>query len=122
MDELSKTTTNAYDSLGRLTSITNRTSDVTSFSYDAMSRVTRETDDLGNQTDTAYNNRGWISSITYPDPDGAGSLARPVDTRSYIATGQTSGNGEASNNYNSSRGYTYDADGRLTSKSDPAQA
>ena len=83
VDELGKTTTMVYDSLGRQTSITNRVSATTTVAYDAMSRVTKQTDALGNITDVQYNNRGWTSKIIYPDPDGTGPLARPEDTRNY---------------------------------------
>ncbi len=121
VDELGETTTYVYDSLGRQTSITNRTSHTTSFAYDGLSRLIKQTDALGNETDTEYNNRVWVSKITYPDPDGAGPLSRPEDSRSYIATGQQTARSEAGNNYYTSRSYSFDADGRLTAKSDPAQ-
>ena len=87
VDELINTTSFAYDSLGRTTSSTNRVNAVTQWAYDAMSRVTKQIDALGNPIDIGYNNRGWVSAMTYPDPDAAGTLIRAVDNRIYDGVG-----------------------------------
>ena len=116
VDELGNTTTVAYDSLGRRTSVTDRVAAVTQFAYDALSRVIKQTDALGNITDIEYNNRGWVSKIKYPDPDGSGSLARAEDIRSYDGIGNLTSQGDPLGNYQGSTPYTYNADNLLTSR------
>ncbi len=116
VDELGKTTTFVYDSLGRQTSTTNRVSAVTLNAYDAMSRVTSVTDAIGNVTDVQYNNRGWLSKIIYPDPDGAGSLARPEAPRFYDGVGNMTSEGDAGGNFVGAIPYLYDSDNRKISK------
>src|SRR5205823_3046411 len=94
----SNVTTDAYDHLGRLTSVTqpnpstgaSTAGPVTTSAYDSMNRVTSKTNALGYATLYAYDNAGQLISVTAPDPDGAGPLASPVT------------------------GYAYDNDGRLT--------
>jgi YD repeat-containing protein len=122
VDELGKTTSIVYDSLGRQTSVTNRVSATSQYAYDALSRVNRQTDALGNITDVEYNNRGWVSKVIYPDPDGAGPLARPEDARNYDAVGNLLSIGEAASYYSSPSTSTYDADNRKISQSDPADS
>ncbi len=119
-DELNKTTTLTYDSLGRMATLKDRLLAITTFTYDSLSRMTRSTDPQGNQTDYTFNNRGWISSIAYPDPDGAGALGRPTDNRTYDFIGQILSTGVAANNYNTTSPFTYDADGRQITKADPS--
>jgi len=116
VDELGKTTSFVYDSLGRQTSTTNRVSAVTQMAYDAMSRVTKVTDAIGNVTDVQYNNRGWLSKIIYPDPDGAGSLARPEAPRFHDGVGNLTSEGDAGGNFVGAVPYLYDSDNRKISK------
>jgi RHS repeat-associated protein len=86
-DELTHTTTYEYDTLNRLVSVTDRTSAETTYVYDAVGQLVQETDALGKVTDYDYNNRGWLISTLQPDPDGAGSLARPETVYGYDTGG-----------------------------------
>ena len=95
-DELSHTATMTYDALGRLTSYTDRESAETTYSYNAVGQLVEEVDALGNDTDYEYNNRGWLTTITYPDPDGAGSLGRPETEYGYDVAGNLTSMGQAS--------------------------
>ncbi len=115
-DELGKTTTFVYDNLGRQTSVSNRVSATTTKAYDAMSRVTKITDAVGNVTDFQYNNRGWLSKVIYPDPDGAGALARPESPRFYDGVGNLTSEGDAGGNFVGAIPYIYDSDNRKISK------
>lgn len=123
-DELGNTTTNAYDNLDRLTSVTlpdpdgvgALSSPVTSYTYDAASRKTTMTDALGKVTTYAYDTRDRLTSVTAPDPDGAGALSAPVTSYGYDAAGRqtsvTDPLGYVTTN-------TYDDDGRLTAVTQP---
>jgi YD repeat-containing protein len=122
VDELGKTTTFAFDSLGRRTTVTDRVAAVTQFAYDSLSRVIQQTDALGKTTDVEYNNRGWVSKIKSPDPDGAGPLSRPEDVRSYDANGNLLSRGESSGNFTAPLTATFDADNRQISKGDPTNS
>ncbi len=109
VDELGKTTSMVYDSLGRQTSTTNRVSATTSFAYDAMSRVIKQTDALGNVIDVHYNDRGWVDKVTYPDPDGTGTLTQPEDTRNYDAVGNLLSHGTPASYFSAPATAAYDA-------------
>ena len=82
-DELSHSASFVYDTLNRLTSQTDRVGAQTTFVYNGINLLTQQTDALGNVTDFEYNNRGFLTRKTYPDPDGAGPLARPYSAYSY---------------------------------------
>ena len=119
VDELGKTSSFVYDSLGRQTSQTNRVGATDTFTFDPLSRLVKKTDALGNVTDIEYNNRGWVSKVTYPDPDGAGPLTRPTDNRSYDATGNLLSQGAAAGMFTAPLTATFDDDNRQISKGDP---
>lgn len=95
-NELGKTTTNTYDALDRLLTVTlpdpdgagAQAASVTTYAYNAMNLVTSVTDPLGYVTSYTYNNRNWNTVITHPDPDGGGSLSAPTETFTYLATGE----------------------------------
>jgi RHS repeat-associated protein len=112
-DELGKLMTYAYDALGRITSFTNRVNALTRWFYDDMSRMTKQIDAMGYATDVEYNNRGWVSKIIYPDPDGAGLLVRAEDIRMYDEVGNLRSQGDARGNFQGAIPYTYDFDNRL---------
>lgn len=50
-------------------------------------RLTSVTDPLSRVTSYEYYDEGRITKVTQPDPDGAGSLASPVITTAYNAVG-----------------------------------
>ena len=70
---------------GLLTKITDPFSRDTTFSY-TSGRLTSMTDFASRTATLAYDGSGRLTSITQPDPDGAGSLASPVTEFSYDAT------------------------------------
>ena len=89
--------------------------DVT-FQYDSRGRRTGVTDELGNQTTYAYDSLDEVTSVTSPDPDGAGPLTAPVTAYTYnylqrLSTVAQPGGG--------SLNYSYDAAGNLVSLIDP---
>ena len=68
--------------------MTDPNSHATSYSYDADGHKLTTTDALGNVTTAAYDHDGRLTSVTAPDPDGAGPLSAPVTSYSYNADGQ----------------------------------
>ncbi len=85
-----------------------------------MSRAIKQTDALGNVTDFKYNNRGWVSKMSNPDPDGYGPLARFIDIRAYDGVGNLTSQGEPGALFSTSIPFTFDADNRQITKGDPA--
>jgi RHS repeat-associated protein len=109
-----RTTTFAYDVLGRQTTITDADGHVTSYGYDAVGRVrtvtdpdggvvttsydlageqTVVTDPLGHSTTYAYNSRGWATTVTDPLAnlttqayDTEGNLTSTTNARGYTTT------------------------------------
>ncbi|MFT3920972.1 MAG: RHS repeat protein [Myxococcales bacterium] len=55
--------------------------------YDAAGNVSQQVDALGGVTDYAYDDAGRLLTVTQPDPDGSGSLTRPVTTYTYDKAG-----------------------------------
>jgi RHS repeat-associated protein len=82
-----RTTTTAYDSLGRPVTVTGPSGQESITSYDLAGRVeqTRNeiTDGVFAQTDFAYDHAGHLLTETLPDPDRTGPLARPVVTHAW---------------------------------------
>ncbi len=58
-----------------------------SWTYDTLGNMLTSTDGGGFVTTVAYNSRGLPTSITEPDPDGAGPLSSPVTGLAYDALG-----------------------------------
>ncbi|MCO6455617.1 MAG: RHS repeat protein, partial [Pirellulaceae bacterium] len=91
---------------------------VSDFKTDRFGNVTLWIDPLDNETATERNSRGWLVSVTRPDPDGAGSLTAPESTYSYDARGNLTMVGEAWMDGSASIQYEYDAaDRRIKMKS-----
>lgn len=94
-DPLGAVTTNVYDPVGNLASVTDANSHLTSYSYDAQGR---------------------ILTVTAPDPDGAGPLAAPVTTYTYDPNGNVLTRTDANNHVTT---YAYDGLSRLASETGP---
>ncbi len=124
-DELGNVTTIAYDALGRTTSVTDREGEITLMQYDAIGQLTKQTDVLGGETDYTYNERGFVTEILYPDPDGGGSLGRREAGFIYDASGNHTSyqvSSEYGHPLSLTVTYTYDAAGRRTQVVNPEEA
>ncbi len=88
----------------------------TTFTYDDRGRRTGVTDHLGNQTTYAYNDLDLLSTVTAPDPDGAGPLTAPVTSYSYDEFNRLS---ETSQPGGGIIHYAYDPAGNLLKLTDP---
>ena len=100
---LSRTTSNVYDALNRLSQITDPASGHTYFAYDAEDDLTSVQDPLGLTTSYTYNGFGQVKQLVSPDTgtasstyDSGGNLSVSTDARSDTAN------------------YSYDALNRVT--------
>ncbi len=84
VDRTGNATTYAYTG-GLLTSITDALGGVMTLAY-SSGRLSTITDFEGLVTSYVYDGSGRLTSITRPDPDGAGPLAAPVMAFSYDPT------------------------------------
>lgn len=100
-------TSYAYDALGRVTSITDGTGQVTGYAYDSADRPVKTTYADGSTVVTAYYANGLTKSIT--DSLG-GTQTYQYDTRGNITAQTGPGTSTAK--------YTYDKTGNLTSQQD----
>lgn len=103
-----------YNSIGRLLTTTYAvgTADEasTSSTYCACGGLLSDTDELGNTTTYTRDDLSRVTTVTQPDPDGAGSLSATVTTYTYNAEGLL-----ASEDVNGrTTSYTYNTDGQLT--------
>jgi YD repeat-containing protein len=79
----SDTQTWVYNSLSRPTSHTDELSRTESWTYDSYGNMLTHTDKLSKVTTYVNNSRGQVTSITLPDPDGAGGQTSPVTSIAY---------------------------------------
>ncbi|OWK44014.1 hypothetical protein FRUB_03613 [Fimbriiglobus ruber] len=110
VDGAGHTTTTQYDGRGNATATvdgTGATAGVTVSEYDADNRVTAVVDANGNTTLTAYDGEGRATAVTA----GAGTAAAAVTRYTYDADGRTLSETDPDNNTTT---YSYDEDGRLT--------
>ncbi|SEG15179.1 YD repeat-containing protein, partial [Nitrosospira multiformis ATCC 25196] len=108
-DALGQTTRYAYDGLGRLISITNPDNAVQhSFTYDAFDRVATATDSEGHTLAYEYDALDRVTQILYPD--GTSTL-NTYDLLDLVETKDRMGRATS---------YSYDANRRMTSMTDPA--
>jgi YD repeat-containing protein len=109
-------TTLVYSAQGVLDKITDPISRDTTFEYDSIGRRTGITDELGQKTTLAYNNRNLVTSVTAPDPDGAGPLTAPVTSYSYDAYHRVTA---ITDPLSGTTQFTYDDAGNLLTLRDP---
>jgi len=81
-----------YDARGLVTKVTlpdpdgesaGLASPITTYVYDNAGRNTSVTDARGRVTTLAYDSRNRLTTVTAPDPDGAGGASSPVTTYAY---------------------------------------
>jgi len=107
------TTSYTYDAFGDRLTETDPLGHTTTYTYDAVGRPLTTTDANGNETTYAYDGKGHMSSVTGPDPDGAGPDSAPVTSFTYDG----SGNGIAVTDPNNhTTAYGYDSSNRLISQ------
>jgi len=112
------TTTDAYNAMNQLASVTTpvtpTTSDVVSYGYDAAGDRTMVTDGNGNSTVTTYNSLSLPQSVILPATSASPSAADRTFTVSYDADGRPVSESEPGG---ISQSWTYDALGDLTGQS-----
>ncbi|HEY1098916.1 MAG TPA: hypothetical protein VGF99_08300, partial [Myxococcota bacterium] len=86
-DALGRTTQYLYDELYRQTAAIDALGGVSAVEYDAASQATALIDRLGRRTAFGYDALGRNTTVTLPDPDGAGSQASPVWSYEYDRVG-----------------------------------
>jgi RHS repeat-associated protein len=118
------TTTYTYDAMGRVVAITDPLSHHTRNTYDANGRLTGVTDANGNTTKYRYDDADRLVSVTGPDalapgkadPQNNNPPRPPATTYTYDAAGRLTSRTDP-NKHNTR--YGYDAAGRLSSVLDP---
>ena len=97
----------AYDAAGNRTALTNRLGNAFTFTYDANNRPISTSTPGGRSTTRAYDERGWLASLT-AQPSGRQTTYQ-YDDQGRL-TRQADSVGTNAN--------TYDANGNLASRSD----
>jgi RHS repeat-associated protein len=87
-DALGGVTSFVFDAAGNRISVTNALGNSTSATFDAAGQVLTTTDAANATTTFVYDVLGNTTSVTLPDPDGAGALTAPVFTTGYDAFGR----------------------------------
>ena len=117
VDQTGFTTNYLYDSVGRLSELTNASGNVIeSYTYDPAGNIVSEAKGNGTSTTYAYNADGEITQITNLAPGGttANSTLKYAYNSVGEVTGQTTGGVTTT--------YGYDADGELVSASSPGDS
>ena len=105
-----------YGSNGLVSRMTDPMSHNTDYGYDTYGRLTTVTNNDGYVTTTAYNLLDQVTSVTTPDPDGAGSLTASTVTYAYDRMNRLASVTDALSGVTS---YTYDANSNLINLRDP---
>jgi RHS repeat-associated protein len=115
-DPNAHTTTDTYDADGRLLTETDPLNHTTTYTYDDAGNELTVTDANNNTTTNAYNAANQLTSVTGPDPDGAGPLVSPVTTQGYDAAGNRTSVTDPLSRITT---YGYDNNNRLISVTTP---
>jgi RHS repeat-associated protein len=86
VDTVGNTRTYAYTLGDKISTITDHVGRVVTFNYSG-SRISSVVDFDGTVTTLAYDGSGRLTSVTQPDPDGAGPQTSPVTTYGYNTAG-----------------------------------
>jgi RHS repeat-associated protein len=120
-DPLGRVTDYDYDSIGRLTKLTEAAgtaiSTVETYEYDLYGNMTARIDTRGNRSTMEYDVMNRMTRMTTPDPDGDGPLTASSTTLEYDAMGQLIRTVDARN---SETRMTYDAMGRVLTQTNDA--
>ncbi len=113
-----------YDAAGRLLTTTtpdpdgagSQTASTTTNVYDAVGNLQSVTDGNGHTTSYTYDYAGRIFTVTAPDPDGAGALAAPVTAYTYDPVGNRLTRTDANSHVTT---WVYDALNRVSTVTAP---
>ncbi len=103
------TTTYARDASGNITSITDATGQSTAYAYDTEGNITSATSASGATEAFAYDMRGYLTSLTLPS--GATTRYDYDELGQLLSKAYSAGSEDTAT-------YTYDADGRVASRTD----
>lgn len=123
----------AYDTQGRIVTVTDHTGRNVSFSYDSAGDLVTATDVLGQTWSYSYDNAHRITQVTAPDQtiverteyDSQGRAVRQYDGEGNLVTELTfnaDGTTTVADGLGNQQTHTYDARGTLVGKTDGVQA
>ena len=115
-DQLGRTTTTAYNAAGQVSVVTDPLGNTSTATYDAVGNLLSTADALGNTTSFAYDNLNRRTSVTLPDPDGAGPLSSLTTSTAYDSIGRITSTSDLAGETTS---YSYDVRSRLLSVTAP---
>jgi len=116
---VSPVTTNLYDALGNVLTVTVSSggqSAVTSYFYDALNRQVGKSDALGNWFATAYDNNGNVTSESYTLAGSTATTTYTYDANNQRLSTATQRNGQSG--YDQYSQVQYNAFGEITAKGD----
>jgi RHS repeat-associated protein len=92
------TWTYSYDELDRLEAQQDPLGHVTTLAYDPAGNLESRTDANGHETTYGYDEANELTSVSAPDPDGAGPLTAPVTAYTYDDVGNLASREDANLN------------------------
>lgn len=124
-DALGKTTTTSYDAAGNTASVITPLGFKTTYGYDNDNQLTSRVEPRGYKTGNTpaafqwtygYDPAGHPTTVTSPDPDGAGSLTPFTATTTYDRVGRPASRADGNGH---TVGWAYDELGQLTKTTAP---